>query len=137
MTVIELEPFRAEHLQGVVALCAAEGWDTYTEDPERTRRALSSPGSTTLIAVDGGVVAGLIQLQSDGEIQAHLSALLVGEAWRAGGLARRLLREALERAGGMRMDILTAAEAFYLHLGAESKAGFRLRPSDLQEGLSG
>ena len=97
MTVIELEPFRAEHLQGVVALCAAEGWDTYTEDPERTRRALSSPGSTTLIAVDGGVVAGLIQLQSDGEIQAHLSALLVGEAWRA---TATIFCSSVPRAGG-------------------------------------
>jgi hypothetical protein len=32
----------------------------------------------------------------------------------------------------MRIDILTAAEAFYRHLGAESKPGFRLRLSDLE-----
>ena len=84
------------------------------------------------VAVDEGAVAGLVQLQSDGEIQAHLSALLVGEAWRGRGISRRLLREALQRAGGMRMDILSAAETFYRHLGAESKTGFRLRPPDLE-----
>jgi hypothetical protein len=42
-----------------------------------------------------------------------------------------LLREGLQRAGGMRVDIISAAESFYGHLGAESKTGFRLRPPDL------
>jgi GNAT superfamily N-acetyltransferase len=126
--------FEREHLDGVLALCAAEGWETYTEEPERTYRALRSPGSTTLVAVEEGAVAGFVQIQSDGEIQAHLSALLVGEDWRGRGISRRLLREALQQAGGMRIDILTAAEAFYRHLGAESKPGFRLRPPDLEEG---
>ena len=94
-----------------------------------TQRIRSAP--TAPVAVDDGVVAGLVQIQSDGEIQAHLSALLVGEGWRGRGVARRLLREGLERAGGMRMDILTAAESFYRHLGAEWKTAFRLRPDDL------
>ncbi len=134
MSETGVRAFEREHLDGVLALCAAEGWETYTEDPERTYRALRSPGSTTLIAVDEGVVAGLVQVQSDGEIQAHLSALLVGEDWRGRGLSRRLLREALQRAGGMRIDILTAAEDFYRHLGAEPRPGFRLRPPDLEEG---
>jgi ribosomal protein S18 acetylase RimI-like enzyme len=133
MSETDIRAFEREHLDAVVALVDAEGWDTYSEDPDRTYRALTAAGSTTLVAVDDGAVAGLVQLQSDGEIQAHLSALLVGEAWRGRGLARRLLREALERAGGMRMDILTAAESFYRHLGAESKTGFRLRPADLRD----
>jgi GNAT superfamily N-acetyltransferase len=134
MSEIDVRAFEREHLNGVIALVDAEQWETYSEDPERTYRALTSPGSTTLVAVDEGAVAGLVQLQSDGEIQAHLSALLVGGAWRGRGISRRLLREALQRAGGMRMDILTAAETFYRHLGAESKPGFRLRPPDLAEG---
>lgn len=67
--------FEREHLDGALRLLDAEGWETYTEDPERTYRVFSSPGSTTLVAVEDGVVAGLVQLQSDGEIQAHLSAL--------------------------------------------------------------
>jgi GNAT superfamily N-acetyltransferase len=133
MPETEVRAFEREHLDGCIALCAAAGWDTYSEDPERTYRALSAPGSTTLVAVVDGAVAGLIQVQSDGEIQAHLSALLVGEEWRSRGIARRLLHDALERAGGMRMDILTAADAFYLHLGAEPKTGYRLRPADLRD----
>jgi GNAT superfamily N-acetyltransferase len=132
MSEIDVRAFEREHLDGVIALVDGEQWETYSEDPERTYRALTSPGSTTLVAVDEGAVAGLVQLQSDGEIQAHLSALLVGEAWRGRGISRRLLREALQRAGGMRMDILSAAETFYRHLGAESKTGFRLRPPDLE-----
>jgi GNAT superfamily N-acetyltransferase len=128
---VEVENFERRHLPGTLELFAAEPWETYTEDPERTYRVLSGPGATTLVALVDGTVAGLVQLQSDGEIQAHLSALLVGEPWRGRGLARRLLREGLERAGGMRMDIVSTAESFYRRLGADERPGFRLRPPDL------
>jgi ribosomal protein S18 acetylase RimI-like enzyme len=114
-----------------LALFTAEGWETYYEDPDRTLRVLTAPGSTTLVAIDDGTVAGLVQLQSDGEIQAHLSALVVGERWRGRGLARQLLRESLARAGGMRIDIISAAESFYTRLGADRRPGFRLRPPNL------
>jgi GNAT superfamily N-acetyltransferase len=130
---VELENFERGHLSGTLELLAEAEWETYTEDPERTYRALSAPGSTTLVAVEDGTVAGFVQLQSDGEIQAHLSALLVGESWRGRGLSRLLLREGLERAGGMRMDIISAAESFYRHLGADERPGFRLRPPDLED----
>ena len=132
MSETEVRAFERDHLDGVIALVDSAGWETYSEDPERTYRALAAPGSTTLVALEDGRVAGLIQLQSDGEIQAHLSALLVGEEWRGRGISRTLLREGLQRAGGMRMDIVSGAESFYSHLGAESKLGFRLRPPDLE-----
>jgi GNAT superfamily N-acetyltransferase len=127
----EITPFTLDHLEGALSLFRAEGWDTYSDDPERTARALTSPGSTTLVALDGDTVAAVIQLQSDGEIQAHLSALLVGERWRGRGLGRGLLREALRRAGGLRLDILTRSGPYYLGMGAEPVTGFRLRPADL------
>lgn len=130
----ELTPFTREHLEGALALFAAEGWQTYTADRERTYRALAAPGCTTLVAVDATTVIALVQLQSDGAIQAHLSALVVGERWRGAGLARTLLREALRRAGALRIDIISAAESFYVGLGAARKAGFRLTLEDL--GLS-
>jgi len=132
MSETELTAFEREHLDGALELLEAEEWETYTEDPERTYRVFSSPGSTTLVALDDGVVAGIVQLQSDGEIQAHLSALLIGEPWRGQGLGRRLLAEALRRAGGMRIDIISAAEDYYRHLGADSRPGFRLRPHNLE-----
>jgi GNAT superfamily N-acetyltransferase len=69
------------------------------------------------------------------QIQAHLSALLVGEGWRRRGLARALLREALSQAGGLRMDIICPAGNFYLHLGARALSGFRLERREL--GLEG
>ena len=129
---MELEEFERRHLPGALELLAEAEWETYTEDPERTYRALSAPGATTLVAVEDGTVAGVVQLQSDGEIQAHLSALLVGEEWRGRGIARQLLRESLQRAGGMRIDIISGAERFYRALGADSRPGFRLRPPDLE-----
>jgi predicted N-acetyltransferase YhbS len=128
----ELADFNREHLDGAMHLFAAEAWHTYTADPERTCRALAAPGSTTLVALDGGDVVGLVQLQSDGEIQAHLSALVVAEGSRGGGLGRRLLREALARAGGVRIDILTRAERYYRGLGARPIPGYRLTREDLE-----
>ena len=133
MAEIEIREFGREHLEGTLGLLRAEGWETYTEDPERALRVLTAAGSTTLVALEDSTVAGFVQVQSDGEIQAHLSGLLVGEAWRGRGISRALLREGLERAGGMRIDIISGAESFYGHLGAESKLGFRLRPPDLAE----
>jgi ribosomal protein S18 acetylase RimI-like enzyme len=124
-------PFTREHLDGVVRLFAGVGWRTYYADPERTYRALTSPGSTTLVAVDQGRVVGLVQMQSDGHIQAHLSALAVDEGWRGRGLARTLLREALRRSGAIRVDILSSAESFYARLGATPRPGFRLNREQL------
>ena len=65
MSEIEVRAFEREHLDGVIALVEAAGWETDGEDPERTYRALAAPGSTTLVALEDGRVAGLVQLQSD------------------------------------------------------------------------
>jgi ribosomal protein S18 acetylase RimI-like enzyme len=75
---------------------------------------VDAPGATTLVAIDKGVVAGLVQLQSDGEIQAHLSALITGAQWRRRGLGRALVREALARAGGLCIDLLSRSGSYYL-----------------------
>ena len=132
MTPYDLKQFSRAHLDGALALMAAEGWDTYTADPERTYRVLMAPGSTTLVAVDSDAVAGLVQMQSDGEIQAHLSALLVGARWRGRGLGRLLLREALRHAGGLRIDVLTRAGDYYRGLGAQPVPGFRLTREEIE-----
>ena len=126
MTTVSIEPFAQAHLDGLIALVAAEGWTEYTEDAERTHRALSAPGVTTLVALADGRVVGAIQVQSDGVIQAHLSMLLIDPEWRGRGLGSRLLREGLERAGGLRLDIRTRTEGYYERLGASRSLGFRL-----------
>jgi ribosomal protein S18 acetylase RimI-like enzyme len=131
MTEASIEPFARVHLDGLIALVAAEGWTEYTDDAERTYRALTAPGVTTLVAIVDRKVAGAIQLQSDGVIQAHVSMLLIDRNSRGIGLGSRLLRDGLDRAGGLRLDIRTRTEGYYERLGASRSLGFRLTREDL------
>jgi ribosomal protein S18 acetylase RimI-like enzyme len=131
-----IEPFARAHLDGLIALVAAEGWDEYTADVERTRRALIAPGVTTLVAIVGGRVVGAIQLQSDGLIQAHVSMLLIDRQWRGRRLGSRLLREGLQRAGGLWLDVRTRTEGYYERLGASRSLGYRLTREDLGLGAT-
>jgi ribosomal protein S18 acetylase RimI-like enzyme len=103
MTDASIEPFAQAHLDGLIALLTAEGWTEYTDDAERTYRALTAPGVTTLVAIVGRRVVGVIQLQSDGVIQAHVSMLLIDPNCRGAQLGSKLLREGLERAGGLQL----------------------------------
>ena len=52
--------------------------------------------------------------------------LLVDPNWRGHQLGFRLLREGLERAGGLRLDIRTRTEGYYERFGASRSLGFRL-----------
>jgi ribosomal protein S18 acetylase RimI-like enzyme len=131
MSEASIEPFARAHLDGLIALVTAEGWTEYTDDVERTYRALSAPGVTTLVAIDGERVVGAIQVQSDGVIQAHVSMLLIERSSRGAGLGSRLLREGLDRAGGLQIDIRTRTEGYYERLGASRSLGYRLRRGDL------
>ncbi|MGH2867310.1 MAG: GNAT family N-acetyltransferase [Solirubrobacteraceae bacterium] len=131
MTEALIEPFAQAHLDGLIALVAAEGWTDYTDDVQRTYRALTAPGVTTLVAIADGRVAGAIQVQSDGLIQAHVSMLLIDPTWRRARLGARLLRESLERGGGLQLDIRTRTEGYYERLGASRSLGFRLTREDL------
>ena len=60
--------------------------------------------------------------------------LLIGRPWRGTGLGTVLLREALERAGGIHLDVRTRTEGYYERLGASRSLGFRLTRANL--GLS-
>ena len=131
MTEASIEPFAQAHLDGLIALIAAEGWTEYTDDVERTYRALTAPGVTTLVAIAGPRVVGAIQIQSDGVIQAHVSMLLIDRNWRGARLGSRLLREGLRRAGGLQLDVRTRTEGYYERLGASRSLGFRLTRENL------
>jgi ribosomal protein S18 acetylase RimI-like enzyme len=125
----EVRLFKPGDLDGVIALCAAEGWPSFPEDPARALRALTAPGVTTVVAADGERVAGFAQLLSDGEIQAHLSLIAVGPAYRRRNIARDMLRFALELAGGSRIDLITdSAPEFYSALPHRRLEGFRIWP---------
>ncbi len=126
---MNIRPYASADLPGVLQLCANEGWPTLVEDPARAHRTLTAPGVTTMVAVDAGEVIGFAQLQSDGEIQAHLSLIAVDPKARQRGVGRRLIVEALRAAGGLRIDLVTDhAEAFYESLPHFRMAGFRLYP---------
>jgi ribosomal protein S18 acetylase RimI-like enzyme len=135
MTRASIEPFARAHLDGLIALVAAEGWTEYSDDVERTYRALTAPGVTTLVAIVAGQVAGVIQVQSDGVVQAHVSMLLIDRNARGARLGFRLLREGLRRAGGLQLDIRTRTEGYYERFGASRSLGFRLTREDV--GLGG
>jgi ribosomal protein S18 acetylase RimI-like enzyme len=128
---LRIVPYAPEHRRGVIALFAAELWPSYTRDPERTCRALLAPGATSLVALDGGAVVGIVQVQSDGEIQAHLSTLVVARPHRRRGIGRRLLADALGAAGGERMDLLSIADDFYASMTNRRFSGWRLTRRDL------
>jgi hypothetical protein len=82
-----------EHLEGALMLFAVERWQTYTADPERTYRALTAPGATTLVAMTKALWRGSYSssLTAKSRLTFPLSALV---------------REALARAGGLRIDLL-------------------------------
>jgi ribosomal protein S18 acetylase RimI-like enzyme len=129
-----VRPFAPEDLDGVLALCAAEAWPSFLQDPARALRALTAPGVTTVVAAEGAAVIGFAQLLSDGEIQAHLSLIAVSGDHRRKGVALAMLQDALRRAGGIRIDLITdTAPDFYEALPHRRLEGFRIYPQMVKE----
>lgn len=127
---VEIVPYERGFMDGVVALCAAERWATYSDDPERTHRACTAPGMTAFVARDDREIVGLVCIQSDGVIQAHLSLIVVAAPHRRRGVARELILQASAVAGGWRIDLVTAgAEAFYASFDHRRLEGFRIYPN--------
>jgi hypothetical protein len=55
---MDIRRYRSSDLPGVLRLCEMEGWPSLAEDPARADRALTAPGVTTMVGVEGGVIAG-------------------------------------------------------------------------------
>ena len=126
---IACRKFEPGDLETVLDLCRQEGWPSFVGDPPRALRALTAPGVTTIVALEGGRIVGFAQLLSDGEIQAHLSLIAVDKAFRRRGIARQLLALALSEAGGERIDLVTdTAPEFYTSLPHRRMEGFRIYP---------
>ncbi len=123
----------ASHLSGVVGICRSLDWDNFRHDPDLTRRSLTAPGVTTLVAVadDSERVVGFAQIFGDGVLQAHLGLLAVAERWRRMGVGRRLVEEAFGRLGAERMDLIASDESldFYRSFKHREQVGFRLYPA--------
>jgi ribosomal protein S18 acetylase RimI-like enzyme len=125
-TACQIEPFTETHLEGVVAVCAAEGWASWTT--ERTAKAFSAPGVIAIVAVDGADVVGVAELLTDGEVMAYLAVLVVAEGARGRGIGKALVHNLFERAGLARMDLLAeiASTGFYESFEHKPKPGYRI-----------
>jgi len=123
------ERYQRVFLEGVIDICIEQGWQSYSADIERTHRALTAPGVTTVVAVDEGTVCGFAQVQSDGEIQAHLSVLTVKGSYRRRGVGSELIAQSFRASGGIRLDLVTEdAQGFYESMYHSLKSGFRIYP---------
>ena len=120
----EIVAFEHEHLPEVMGLFAAERWSC-ANDQARTWRALTAPGSLTLVALADERVTGVAQTLTDGQVQAFLSILLVAAERRSTGIGRALVQEALRRTPCLRLDLISCADAFYQGLGFRAVSGFR------------
>jgi ribosomal protein S18 acetylase RimI-like enzyme len=118
------------HLGGVIRLCEAENWSSYTAAADQTWQALTAPGSHTIVAVEDDLVVGFAQLQSDGVVQAHLSLVAVDPNQRRRGIGRCLIEEAFRRSGAQCIDLVSTegADDFYRSFSHRSFAGFRIYP---------
>ena len=127
--MVDYLPIQKEHLDGVVGLCKSEGWPSFPKNPERAWRVLAALGVTTVVAVDSGQVVGFVQMQSDGEIQAHLSLIVVMADRRREGIGTRMVTEAFARCGAQRIDLITEdAPAFYRSFAHKEWTGLRIYP---------
>ena len=118
------------HLSGVAGILASLEWDNFGYDPDLTRKALTAPGVTTIVAAAGetGEVVGFAQVFADGVFQAHLGLLAVDECWHRRGVGRGLVQEAFARVGARRLDLIASDESleFYRSFRHREQVGFRL-----------
>jgi ribosomal protein S18 acetylase RimI-like enzyme len=123
-------PVIREDLDAVLVLLRQEGWPSYAEDPETAWKALTAPGVCTLVALNDAKLIGLVQMQSDGHIQAHLSVLIVSPNYRRQGIGRKLIEKAFTLCGGKRIDVLSNDDAvdFYQTFEYQPAPGFRIYP---------
>ncbi|WP_298207933.1 GNAT family N-acetyltransferase, partial [Ferrimicrobium sp.] len=129
MSPIEFRVYQEGDLDGVIALCHQEGWSSYTDDRDRTRKVLTAPGVVAVVAATSSHIIGFAYFQTDRAIQAHLSLLVVKQTFRRLGVAKGIISYAFPLLGAARVDLITdTAEAFYRTLLHKEESGFRLYP---------
>jgi ribosomal protein S18 acetylase RimI-like enzyme len=123
-------PIAPEHVEGVMRLCEAEGWPSLLESSEKTWRVLTAPGVITVVAIDGRNLIGFAELQTDGEIHAHLSNIAVDATARRRGVGRRLIEDVFGRCAAKWIDLNSeaGAESFYESFGHRKFPGYRIYP---------
>jgi predicted N-acetyltransferase YhbS len=129
---MEIIRFNRNHLDAVVNLCAAHGWESYSEDAERAWRALTAPGVITIVAVDDGKVLGFASVLTDGEICSYLSLIAVVQEYQGRGIGKRLVKEIFNKSKSARqgLDLLSTegADEFFESFAYTSFPGYRIYP---------
>lgn len=118
--------FDGAHVDGIVRLCAAEGWPSWSTESVQT--AFAAPGVIALVALENGRVVGAAQLLTDARVIAYLGLLVVDRQSRGRGIGRALIGELFLRCGLSRIDLLSENDStsFYESLPHKVKSGYRL-----------
>jgi ribosomal protein S18 acetylase RimI-like enzyme len=131
---MEIVPYEPRFLDALLSLCEAEGWTSFAADRERADRAMSNPGVTALVAVEGAGAEertlGFAQAVGDGCFGGYLCMLLVDPGARGRGIGRALVEETLAASGVLRLDLLSSdrAMSLYERFPHIKVPGFRLYP---------
>jgi ribosomal protein S18 acetylase RimI-like enzyme len=132
---MDVVPYEPHHLDAVLTLCRAEGWPV-AANRERLGRAMTGPGVTALVAVDGDPgderVLGFSQAVGDGAVTGYLAMLLVAKDARGRGIGRTLIERTLRDSGVLRLDLLSSEDAMplYERFPHVRIPGFRLYPDE-------
>jgi ribosomal protein S18 acetylase RimI-like enzyme len=127
---MEIVAYEPKFLDDLLTLCRAEGWSSFAANPERAGRAMTGPGVTALVAVEGERSLGFAQAVGDGCFGGYLCMLLVDGEARGRGIGKALIERTLVESGVLRLDLLSSdgAMSLYERFPHIRVPGFRLYP---------
>jgi ribosomal protein S18 acetylase RimI-like enzyme len=129
---MEIVAYEPKFLDDLLALCKAEGWSSFAANRERAGRAMTGPGVTALVAVDGERALGFAQAIGDGCFGGYLCMLLVDAEARGRGIGKALIERTLVESGVLRLDLLSSdgAISLYERFPHIRVPGFRIYPDE-------
>jgi ribosomal protein S18 acetylase RimI-like enzyme len=142
---VEIVTYAPRHLEALIDLCKAEGWNAFAGNRERAARAMGGPGVTALVAIErmdqaedaatgpaSERVLGFSQAVGDGAISGYLCILLVAEDARGQGVGKALVERTLVESGVLRLDLLSSESAMplYERFPHIRMPGFRIYPDE-------
>jgi ribosomal protein S18 acetylase RimI-like enzyme len=135
MEIVSYEP---KFLDVLLGLCKSEGWISFAANPRRAGRAMTGPGVTALVAVEGEArsdderALGFSQAIGDGAFGGYLCMLLVAPEARGRGIGKALVERTLVESGVLRLDLLSSdrAMSLYERFPHNKIPGFRLYPDE-------
>jgi ribosomal protein S18 acetylase RimI-like enzyme len=131
---VEIVSYEPRFLDALLSLCKQEGWISFAANPERAGRAMTGPGVTALVAVEGTAqqALGFSQAVGDGCFGGYLCMLLVDPEARGRGIGKALIERTLVESGVLRLDLLSSdrAMSLYERFPHNKIPGFRLYPDE-------